>query len=91
MQVPTFTTKILYLILGKIDAAVYFPQKDKSARLWDYAASVLLLEEMGYKITSLDGKNLKFDGQNIEHTKGWLASKKNGHKNLLNKLQLEIK
>jgi 3'-phosphoadenosine 5'-phosphosulfate (PAPS) 3'-phosphatase len=87
VPIPTMTLKIVKLVLGEVDAAVYFPQQGKSANVWDYAASVLLVESIGGRITSLTGKPLPFRGNDIIHRDGWLAtSKRCNHGMLLKKL-----
>lgn len=88
ISVSTLTIKIVSILLGRADAGIYFPQEGKSANIWDYAAAILLLEEFGGKMTSLDGSPMPFNGQRIIHRDGWLAT--NGfcdHNELLRKLQ----
>jgi myo-inositol-1(or 4)-monophosphatase len=88
IPVSTLTIKIVSILLGRADAGIYFPQEGKSANIWDYAAAILLLEEFGGKMTSLDGAPMLFSGQKIIHRDGWLAT--NGscdHNELLKKLQ----
>lgn len=74
IPVSTLTIKIVSILLGRVDAGVYFPQEGKSANIWDYAAALLLLKEFGGKITSLDGSVMPFNDQGIVHKNGWLAS-----------------
>lgn len=74
IPVSTLTIKIVSIILGRVDAGIYFPQEGKSANIWDYAAAILLLEEFGGKMTSLDGSAMPFGGRGIIHTDGWLAT-----------------
>ena len=74
VPVSTLTVKIVSILLGKVDAGVYFPQEGKSANIWDYAAAILLLEEFGGKMTSLDGSPMPFNGQKMIHRGGWLAT-----------------
>jgi fructose-1,6-bisphosphatase/inositol monophosphatase family enzyme len=74
VTISTLTIKIVSILMGKVDAGVYFPQKGKSANVWDYAAAILLLEESGGKMTSLDGSPMPFRGQQIVHRDGWLAT-----------------
>lgn len=88
IPVSTLTIKIVSILLGRVDAGIYFPQQGKSANIWDYAAAILLLEEFGGKMTSLDGSSMPFSGQRIIHRDGWLAT--NGycdHNELLRRLQ----
>jgi len=88
IPVSTLTIKIVSILLGRADAGVYFPQEGRSTNIWDYAAAILLLEEFGCKMTSLDGSPMPFSGQKIIHRDGWLAT--NGfcdHDELLRKLQ----
>jgi fructose-1,6-bisphosphatase/inositol monophosphatase family enzyme len=86
--VSTLTIKIVSVLLGRADAGVYFPQEGKSASIWDYAAAILLLEEFGGKMTSLDGSLMPFDGQTIIHRDGWLATNSLcNHSELLRSLQ----
>lgn len=74
IPVSTLTIKIVSILLGRVDAGIYFPQEGKSANIWDYAAAILLLEEFGGKMTSLDGSLMPFGGQRIIHRDGWLAT-----------------
>lgn len=86
--VPTLTVKIISILLNKVDAGVYFPQRGKTAKVWDYAAALLLIEEFGGKMTSLDGSPMPFQGEGIIHKGGWLATNPFcEHKSLLSKLQ----
>ena len=63
VPVSTLTIKIVSILMGKVDAWIYFPQEGKSANVWDYAATILLLKEFGGKMTSLDGSAMPFGGQ----------------------------
>ncbi|PIY72445.1 hypothetical protein COY87_00950 [Candidatus Roizmanbacteria bacterium CG_4_10_14_0_8_um_filter_33_9] len=74
IEVPALTPKICAILRGDVSAAVYFSQKGQSASLWDYAASVLLINEFGGKITSLTGKKLPFIGSEVIYKEGWLAT-----------------
>jgi len=74
VPISTLTIKIVSILMGKVDAGIYFPQEGKSANVWDYAAAILLLEESGGKMTSLDGSPMPFSGQKIVHREGWLAT-----------------
>jgi fructose-1,6-bisphosphatase/inositol monophosphatase family enzyme len=74
IPIATLTIKIVSILFGRVDAGVYFPQEGTSASIWDYAAAILLLEEFGGKMTSLDGSAMPFDSQTIIHRKGWLAT-----------------
>ena len=88
VPVPTLTIKIISILMGKVDAGIYFPQEGKSANVWDYAAAILLLEEFGGKMTSLNGLNMPFGGQRIIHRDGWLAANSFcDHNELLRRLQ----
>lgn len=88
LPVSTLTIKIVSILLGRSDAGVYFPQEGKSANVWDYAAAILLLEEIGGKMTSLDGSSMPFGSQKIIHRDGWLATNKFcKHDQLLGNLQ----
>ena len=88
IPVSTLTIKIVSILVGKADAGIYFPQEGKSANVWDYAAAILLLEEFGGKMTSLDGSAMPFGDQRIIHREGWLATNSScDHDELLKKLQ----
>lgn len=88
IPVSTLTIKIVSILMGKADAGIYFPQEGKSANIWDYAAAILLLEEFGGKMTSLDGSAMPFGGQRIIHREGWFATNSScDHDELLRKLQ----
>lgn len=56
IEVPALTPKICAILRGDVSAAAYFKQEGQSASLWDYAASVLLIKELGGNITSLQVK-----------------------------------
>jgi len=82
--IPALTPKICALLRGDVDSSVYFPQLGQSASLWDYAASVLLVQEIGGRMTSLCGNDLPFSGSDIIHKRGWLATRSNdSHSRLL--------
>jgi len=88
VPVSTLTIKIVSILMGKVDAGIYFSQEGKSANVWDYAAAILLLEEFGGKMTSLDGSAMPFGGQRIIHKEGWLATNSScDHDELLRRLQ----
>lgn len=88
IPIPALTIKVVSMLLGRVDAGVYFPQEGKSANIWDYAAALLILEEFGGKMTSLDGSAMPFDGQRIIHEDGWLATNRFcDHNELLRNLQ----
>jgi len=88
VPVSTLTIKIVSILMGKVDAGLYFPQEGKSANVWDYAAAILLLEKFGGKMTSLDGSAMPFGGQMIIHREGWLATNSYcDHGELLRRLQ----
>ncbi|HPN54431.1 MAG TPA: inositol monophosphatase family protein [Candidatus Moranbacteria bacterium] len=88
IPVPTLTIKIVSILMGKADAGIYFSQEGKSANIWDYAAAILLLEEFGGKMTSLDGSAMPFGGRGIIHKDGWLATNRLcNHDELLKSLQ----
>ena len=72
--VPALTPKICAILRGDVEMAVYIPQTNQSAAIWDYAAAPLLLSEIGGCITSCDGQDLSFDIGFFNHTEGWVAS-----------------
>lgn len=74
IQIPTVTIKIVSILLGRVDAAVYFPQSGKIANIWDYAAAILLLQEFGGRMTSLNGSEMPFGSHDIVQRDGWLAT-----------------
>lgn len=74
VEIPALTPKICAILRGDVSAAAYFKQEGQSASLWDYAASVLLINELGGKITSLTGEYLPFIGNDVIHKEGWLAT-----------------
>lgn len=73
-HISALTPKICSILRGDIDAAIYFEQDGVSAALWDYAAVHLLIHENGGRMTSLYGSELPFSGNDVIHTKGWLAT-----------------
>lgn len=88
IEVSAFTPKICAILRGDVAAAAYFKQTGQSASLWDYAASILTIEEFGGQITSLTGDKLPFMGCNVIHTEGWLATScHEEHAELLPKLK----
>ena len=84
--IPHFTPKILSIITGEVNAALYLPQKGKCASLWDYAAASLVLQELDGKIKSMSGRNLEFNGNQVIHTDGWVASDSNNNISLLSSM-----
>lgn len=89
ISVPTVTVKIISILLGKTDAAIYFAQEGSSAKIWDYAAATLLIQEFGGRITSLDGTLLPFSGTDLIHKDGWIATSMNlNHEEILEKLKM---
>jgi 3'-phosphoadenosine 5'-phosphosulfate (PAPS) 3'-phosphatase len=72
--IPHFTPKILAIINGEVNAAIYLPQTGKYASLWDYAAASLVLHELGGKLKSMSGKDMNFSGNRVIHTDGWIAT-----------------
>lgn len=88
IPISTLTIKIVSILMGRVDAGIYFPESGKSASIWDYAAAILLLEEFGGKMTSLDGLPMPIGQQRIIHKDGWLATKYFcDHNELLRNLQ----
>lgn len=84
IKIPALTPKVCAILRGDVSAAVYFKQDGQSATLWDYAASVLLINEFGGKISSLTGQDLPFIGSKIIHKDGWVAiNDLNEHSKLL--------
>lgn len=74
--ISSLTPKIGAIISGEIDAAVYFPQAGKSAKVWDYAAVYLMINEFGGKMCSLKVPHLclPFSGEGTIHKSGWVAT-----------------
>lgn len=76
-SISSLTPKIGALLTGEVDAAVYFQQEGKSAKVWDYAAASILLNEHRGTISSLEAypSSLRFSGEEVIHRSGWLAAK----------------
>ena len=82
------TPKIYHLLCNKVSAAIYLPQADSSAKIWNYAAALLLVKEFGGYITSLSGNPLPLRGPEVNHFGGWLATRNYDlHKKLLGKFK----
>jgi 3'-phosphoadenosine 5'-phosphosulfate (PAPS) 3'-phosphatase len=61
------------VLVGDCDAAVYLPIQARPTFIWDYAAAAVLLQEVGGRMTTLDGQSF-LDALPIEQRKGWLAA-----------------
>jgi myo-inositol-1(or 4)-monophosphatase len=70
---PGFTAKMATVLVGDCDAAVYLPIQARPTFIWDYAAAAVLLQEVGGRMTTLDGQSF-LDALPIEQRKGWLAA-----------------
>lgn len=72
IPIPALTPKVGAVLMGQVDAALYFGLGGV-AHLWDYAAVGLVALEAGALFTDLNGNNLLSDLP-LVNTKGWVVS-----------------
>ncbi len=77
----SFANKICLVAEGKMDATLYMPQHK-----WDIAASDLILEEAGGKLTNFNGEEIIYDLSNPE-IGGVLATNSKLHKEYLQRIE----
>ena len=81
------------LALGLANLLVWvYKIRSHYSKIWDYAGSMLLFEEVGGKITDVDGKDIDFSaGRKLTNNFGYLAAPRAVHAMVLKKLQEVIR
>ncbi|KAF3014796.1 hypothetical protein E8E14_011540 [Neopestalotiopsis sp. 37M] len=79
--VPRWVT----LALGAANMTVWvYKRRDRYAKIWDHAGAMLLFEEVGGKITDVDGKNIDLTvGRKLVNNYGFVAAPKALHSSVL--------
>lgn len=79
--VPRWVT----LALGVANVTVWvYKRRDRHGKIWDHAGAMLLFEEVGGKITDIDGKDIDlFAGRKMIHNCGFVAAPKHLHHEVL--------
>ncbi|KAK9423762.1 putative Myo-inositol-monophosphatase [Seiridium unicorne] len=79
--VPRWVT----LALGAANMTVWvYRRRDRFAKIWDHAGAMLLFEEVGGKITDVDGKDIDLTvGRKLTSNYGFIAAPKNLHATVL--------
>lgn len=79
--VPRWVT----LALGAANMTVWvYKRRDRFAKIWDHAGAMLLFEEVGGKITDVDGKDIDLTvGRKLTANYGFVAAPKNVHAQVL--------
>lgn len=70
---PAFAAKLVAVLAGDCDAALYLPVDPHPTALWDYAAPAFLLAEAGGWFGSIDGVDL-LRRRPFTYTGGWVAA-----------------
>ncbi|OGW91447.1 MAG: 3'(2'),5'-bisphosphate nucleotidase, partial [Omnitrophica bacterium RIFCSPHIGHO2_12_FULL_44_12] len=83
--------KYVLLAAGRGDIFIRFVPRsnpDYAEKIWDHAASVLMVEEAGGKVTDIEGKALDFTaGRTLCRNKGILVTNQHFHEEILNLLK----
>lgn len=79
--VPRWVT----LALGAANMTVWvYKRRDRVAKIWDHAGAMLLFEEVGGKITDIDGNDIDLTvGRKLTANHGFVAAPKNVHAQVL--------
>lgn len=70
------STKLLAIAEGTLDAVMCVHQDEKE---WDTCAPEVIVREAGGMMTDLDGKPLSYNGRELRHLRGSLASNGQAH------------
>lgn len=75
--VPRWAT----LAMGLANMTVWvYKRRDRLAKIWDHAGAMLLFEEVGGKVTDVDGKEIDFSaGRKMTANYGFVAAPRNLH------------
>lgn len=73
------------LATGRANTTVWvYRRRDRHAKIWDHAGAMLLFEEVGGKITDVDGKPLDLlAGRILKNNFGFVAAPADGHATVL--------
>ncbi|KAK6852449.1 3'-5'-bisphosphate nucleotidase [Apiospora arundinis] len=87
--VPRWVT----LGLGVANVTVWvYKKRERHGKLWDHAGAMLLFEEVGGKITDIDGKDIDLTvGRIMSANCGFVAAPKNVHSEVLKAVQETLK
>lgn len=77
------------LALGLANVTVWvYKRRDRLAKIWDHAGAMLLFEEVGGKITDVDGKDISLSaGRKMSANYGWVAAPRHLHDKVLKAVQ----
>lgn len=77
------------LALGSANVTVWvYKRRDRVAKIWDHAGAMLLFEEVGGKITDVDGKDIDLSaGRKMVANYGWVAAPRHLHSEVLKAVQ----
>jgi 3'(2'), 5'-bisphosphate nucleotidase len=69
------------LALGLANVTIWvYKRRDRLAKIWDHAGAMLLFEEVGGKVTDVDGKDIDLSaGRKMIANYGWVAAPKHVH------------
>ena len=73
------------LALGLANMTVWvYKRRDRLAKIWDHAGAMLLFEEVGGKVTDVDGKEIDLSaGRKMTANYGWVAAPAHLHSSVL--------
>lgn len=77
------------LALGLANVTVWvYKRRDRLAKIWDHAGAMLLFEEVGGKVTDVDGKDISLSaGRKMSANYGWVAAPRHLHDSVLKAVQ----
>ncbi|KAI0006486.1 carbohydrate phosphatase [Xylariaceae sp. FL0662B] len=75
--------------LGLADMTIWvYKQRSRTGKIWDHAGAMLLFEEMGGKITDIDGKDIDLSvGRKMTANHGFVAAPRAMHNTVLTLVQ----
>ncbi|KAB5583442.1 3',5'-bisphosphate nucleotidase [Coniochaeta sp. 2T2.1] len=81
------------LALGLANMTVWvYRRRDRLAKIWDHAGAMLLFEEVGGKITDVDGNDIDLSaGRKMTANYGWVAAPRHLHGAVLQAVQDTLK
>ncbi|OIW27884.1 carbohydrate phosphatase [Coniochaeta ligniaria NRRL 30616] len=73
------------LALGLANVTVWvYKRRDRLAKIWDHAGAMLLFEEVGGKVTDVDGNDIDLGaGRKMTANYGWVAAPRHLHDDVL--------
>jgi 3'(2'), 5'-bisphosphate nucleotidase len=78
------------LAAGVVDLILRLPRREEPEKIWDFAASDLIVHEAGGVITDLRGDRLRFDaGALLPNPSGLIATTPNLHRVVLEAVRSE--